>query len=423
MKADNAASVEQLGRLSKRLNNRMDTFAQAQSGTPTSAGIPVIDGTVTPTFTTGKKAKRNTVRVTLGFASFGSATDIKIVIVYRSDISSADDYDQKRFKAFLADKIDANALAAQEIVTQIDIDLLRGETVDIMRMVAIDSTGGERASNPQTDTDYASYPGNVIYSFATPTDLGVLPSGGPNIIIGGGMMNSLDQFNVLDGGASVAADQNYLGRKWETDVNSGTRISRLIGASWATNGLRWLDTYAVIAMSWQASSLLGRPSTRIQKRIIAGETYTFSCLMAAEDAVSDAHIAVALSEQGVGDIVLEVTADPWTFSIWPVWELLVAVLRVPDDFVMANKHWVTMRLTHDLSGGNSAFTTKWKLERGENGSAWTPHQGDEDQLDAQSNITNAIGHGGFGQISEGIMDKDGTVFGGPDGIRIGKFIR
>lgn len=169
MKVDNPASREQLGRLSKRLSSRIDEIEQKQATTGISTALsPVIDNTFTPVFTPSKNGTR--VRVMLKFASFGNADDIKIVMVYRSEILSSNDFDQRRFHAFLADKIDFNAQAAQSITTQINQNFLLGKVVDVIRLVAISADGASFGQNPLNDADinYAGYPGNVVYSFTTP---------------------------------------------------------------------------------------------------------------------------------------------------------------------------------------------------------------------------------------------------------------
>lgn len=423
---DNQASVEELGRLRATAFRRLDLLEQqAAAGAKSSTlQLPVVDGAVTPTYTTGKKNHR--VRVALGFASFGNAADLQAALLDRSVVLTEDDYFNKRFHARLADKIDDNAVAAQTIVTQLDVDLDWNTPYDIITLTSLDASGGERLKNPQTPPLSADYPGNVLFSFTTPEEPGVGQAGGPNIIIGGGFMCSLDQYNVLDsGGAPVVADQKYPGRRWEVLVNSGVRIDRLApggGGSWDTDGIQWVDNGAVLACSMNMQSLGGQPATRIGRRIIPGETYTFSCLVAADGPDTSKKLFAALYDQGIpGDIVLEVTPDNWSFSTIPDWELFVAILRVPTSYVMSGKQWVRWGITGTIA--EDFFTTKWKLERGENISPWTPHQGDEDMLDSQGPITGDFGHGGFGQTTGGIFDKAGSIFGGPIGLTAGKYIR
>src|ERR1700754_3760362 len=106
--ADNPASVEQLGRLRSSVTKQIDALTQqiANANNASAVAVPVVDGGVTPVYSVGKKNKH--VRVTLAFASFGNAVNLRLTMIDRAEVVTSDDYIQKRFHAELADDIDAN---------------------------------------------------------------------------------------------------------------------------------------------------------------------------------------------------------------------------------------------------------------------------------------------------------------------------
>lgn len=377
---------------------------------------PDVDSSFAPIYTWEK----NGYAVTLQYFVPGFTQSLIIHLVKRADVVDAATYGQV-VKEKIKDITDTDR-AAQLVAARFDSPHLDSNSqYDIVDIIARDPDGNGH-QNPEGGPDYSGYPGNVLFTFTTPFAPGVVQAGGPNLINGGGMMNSADQYTVLRGGASVPADQDKLGAVWQTNVNSGVWIDRLAGGTLVSDGIQWLDTHAILKHTWNIFTLGGRPSTRIQKRIIPGETYTFSCLTACEDALQEKQLFVGLYEQGTGSVIVQATPTNWLFSIIPTWKVFVAILRVPTSYVPAHRHWVQFGITGDLSGSNSWFSTKWKLERGENVSPWMPHQ-EEDLLDSQANITSSNGHGSFGQTTGGIYDASGQVFGGPSGILIGEFIR
>lgn len=417
-----SASVTYVGRQVAGVNARLDALErQSAVDTITTVGIPVIDNIFSPIYAPGKKAQRDQIFVSLKFANFGNADDLKVVLVSDADILTSDDYDQKRIPCRLADGLDDNARTAQSAVSQLDVPLTHATHYYVIRLVAI-AEGVARAANPDDVTGppaYAGYPGNALYDFTTPDLATSLPIG-PNMVNGGGMMNSFDQYNVLYGAAPVVADQDYLGRNWQTFSNSGVRIDRLVGGTLVSAGMQWLDTKGFLKMATGMQGLGGKPACKLRKQIKPGETYTFSCLLAADSAVNNVKITIALVDQASGDIVALTTAANWLFSVITSWTpTLIAILKVPAGYAMAGKQWIEMRYTANTS--DVTYTTHWKLERGEGASIWVPHT-EEDLLDAQSNITAPSGTGAPGSGGIGFYGSDGTKFGGDDGSLIGGLV-
>lgn len=389
--------------------------------TATVVQAAVVDGTFTLTYTATKKDKF--VQLTLRFADFGAAYDLKIVLVRASEIANSDDYANKRFPSAINDKIDDTGRSTQLWTTRLAEFLEWNTLYYIISIVSIGQDRSDRAFNPTPDSVYAGFPGNAVYSFTTPLEPGVIQAGGPNLINGGGMMHSEEQYTVLEGGASVPAEMDYLGRRWAPFYGEATRIDRLAGGTLVSHGVRWLDTGAMLQHVYNMLGASGQPSTLIKKRLIGGETYTFSCLTSASAAIDDIKIGVYLADEMNGFMVGQETPREWIFPVMPEWKLLVAILRIPSSYVMSSKQWISIYQASDSSfTGENWYTTKWKLERGENVSPWVAHQ-QEDLLDAQSDITAPQGHGAFGQTTGGIYDRAGTKFGGPDGFLIGEFKR
>lgn len=157
-----------VGRQIAGVNKRLDELQrQAAVDAITQVGIPIIDNTYTPTFSQGKKGR---IFVSLKFAAFGNADDIKVVMVNPDEIIVEADYFEKRIKAHLADGIDNNARQAQSIVSRLDEALDPLTTYHVIRLVAM-AEGQDGAANPDDVTGppvFADYPGNVLFTFTTP---------------------------------------------------------------------------------------------------------------------------------------------------------------------------------------------------------------------------------------------------------------
>lgn len=412
-----------IGRRIAGVNKRLDDLQQqAAVDTITTVGLPVIDNTYAPTYAPGKKAQKDQLFASMKFANFGSADDLKVILLSEADSTNSTDYDQKRFPVHLADGIDNNGRLAQSQVCQLAEPLTHATHYYVLGIVAIERGAG-RARNPDDVTGtptFAGFPGNTLYDFTTP-DLPTDRAPSPNMINGGGMMNSVDQYNTLYGGASIAADIDRLGRNWQTFSNSGVRIDRTAGGSFVSAGIRWIDTQGFIKMATNMQALGGKPAVKLRKQIKSGETYTFSCLLTADSVVNNVRITIALVDQASGDIIAKTTAANWLFSVLGtagVWTpTLVAILKVPITYVIAGRQWVEMRFTGNT--GDVCYTTHWKLERGEGASIWIPHS-EEDLLDMQSNIVPG-GSGIPGSGGLGFYDRQGRKYGGTDGDLIGAY--
>lgn len=131
--------------------------------TATTVEAPVIDGTFAPIYTAAKKQR---MFVTLRFANFGTAKDIKVVLLPRAQVLSSSDYNNLRITAHLTEEFTDAITGLQLITSPLTVALDPLTQYDVIRLIGID--GSDRASNPTDDPLYAAYPGNVLYTFTTP---------------------------------------------------------------------------------------------------------------------------------------------------------------------------------------------------------------------------------------------------------------
>lgn len=159
---------DEVGALIDDVNARFDSKDEetAQIVASTVTG-PILDITFTPIFSVGKKKKK--FRITLRFADFGSAKDIRTTFLNRDEVLTEDDFNQKRLHGNLTDEIPDAAIAAQSVTMQVDQDLDPDTPYDIIKIASLSEDGKDKAVNPSTPLAYADYPAQALFSFTTPS--------------------------------------------------------------------------------------------------------------------------------------------------------------------------------------------------------------------------------------------------------------
>jgi hypothetical protein len=158
MRRDEAGTL--IADLNAKIAGQNEETAQI---TATTVQPPILDNTFTPIYTPAKKQR---MFVTLRFVSFGTAREIKVVLIPRALVVDQATYDNARFSTKLSNEITDDSIAVQSVTSPLDAPLDPLTQYDVIRLVGIN--GDDRAANPTDDPTYAGYPGNIIYTFTTP---------------------------------------------------------------------------------------------------------------------------------------------------------------------------------------------------------------------------------------------------------------
>jgi len=174
----NPVDRTQLGRLLSGQNARIDELEQAaaNAGTSQTVGLPIVDSTFAPLY---DRSDKKGVKVTLQYANFGAAYDLKIIMVEAAQIVTEADYEQKRIRTSLEDDISEAGRSLQVFAAQMKEILKYNTQYHIIRLVAIGLNGEDRLANPDDapggSTGFPGYPGNVLFTFTTPEKYGAPP--------------------------------------------------------------------------------------------------------------------------------------------------------------------------------------------------------------------------------------------------------
>lgn len=151
---------------------------QDSIGTPVGMGGDLsVDASFTPIFTPTEEEKGG-VYVTLRFNIPAETFNLKVVLIKRALAVDEAHYISDRIKTDLANSVEAEQRAALSVTDRLDKILKYATQYDIIRLVANGENGELVAANPE-ETDFAGYPGNILFTFTTPEQFGS-PSG-PNL--------------------------------------------------------------------------------------------------------------------------------------------------------------------------------------------------------------------------------------------------
>lgn len=229
------------------LRRRVDDIENQQTATTgVTVSIPEVDATFSPLFDTSDKRG---VYVTLAFFIPGDTEELAIVMVERSLIVNATAYAQKRIKPQLTGVIEDSHRSASppRIEDRLDKRLKYSTQYDIIRLKATGANGSV-ITNP-ANTDFAGYPGNVLYTFTTPDRFGT-PSG-PNA--------GLIVYNQLDETSPDIYDA-VVGLKVHAPVT-------LAGAAqtYGAAGVDWVEAHLTRAIT-------GQPTQDLKFRVYLNDT-------------------------------------------------------------------------------------------------------------------------------------------------------
>lgn len=184
----------------------------------------------------------------------------------------------------------------------------------------------------------------------------------PSFVNGGWMYSSLDDYTVVRGGASVPADQKYLGLKFEVASASGTRIDNVAGGgggSLDNFGLQWRNTESRLMLNTNVVTKTGKPASQLLGKFLEpDQVWTFGCLLICDTADITIGITMAFYDQGTpADIVT--TAITGLLVSHTVQRWFVCTLVIPHGYANAGKQWIEMRLAADPA--QKLYATKWNL--------------------------------------------------------------
>jgi hypothetical protein len=235
-----------------------------------------------------------------------------------------------------------------------------------------------------------------------------------NMIIGGGFLNNREQWS------GNAGEVNILGKNWYVGPNGTlTRINSLAsgvgGNTYDSHGLQWRKGTHDLLIRTNVVSLGGKPSTRIRRQLIPGETYAFTALVKAASAFTYAgSLFIRLYDDGLSGILID------SFQLTnPTFEttyqkMLLALFQIPTTYDQVDDQFVTWEFS--VNPAQEIYTDNWALYRNQVGLPWSPSPEEADK-DPAALITLDTGAGGVGSLGGNKNWSDGNEFviGGVEG--------